>query len=357
MRENQLCRDVPIVGRYDPVMVQRLEFIDWPNFARPSPKTSENHALSAIWFHPANAGQTLTQASFSMWNGFGRAMARMCGLLLILGLAGCATPRGATDVSSASADDIIAECCDWNVPYADWAVDLADANSETLRHVGEIQLRSGYLVRHPKASAIVESRLEPMDLVFMHSENRVSGLLIPGQFTHGAVYLGTEAQLRAAGLWSLPELAPYRDQIAAGAVFLEAVDGGVRLAGKEIVLDTDAVVALRPMGMSRRAALKRGLAQMGVPFDMRFDVADPSELFCAELIALMYPDAKIPHNIVPGRETILIDAIVAGGVSGDLPFAPVVYVEATANGGSRVLSKADLAQDIRREWPAMQTSR
>ncbi|MGJ8585053.1 MAG: YiiX/YebB-like N1pC/P60 family cysteine hydrolase [Marinosulfonomonas sp.] len=286
----------------------------------------------------------------------GRALNRLCGVVLITALAGCATPRGPSDVSSTAADEIMSECCEWNVPYSDWAVDLADANSETLRHVGEIQLRSGYLPRHPKALAIVEKRLEPMDLVFMHSENRVSGLLIPGQFTHGAVYLGTEAQLRAAGLWSLPELAPYRDQIAAGEVFLEAVDGGVRLAGKEIVLNTDAVVALRPMGMNRKVALKRGLAQMGVPFDMRFDVSDPSELFCAELISLMYPDAKIPHNIVPGRETILIDAIVAGAVSGDLPFAPVVYVEATANGGSRVLSKADLAQDIRREWPGVQTN-
>jgi len=53
----------------------------------------------------------------------------------------------------------------------------------------------------------------------------------------------------------------------------------------------------------------------------------------------------------PGRETILIDAIVAGALTGDLPFDLVGYVEATPGGGSRVASVQDLAWDLRRNWP------
>jgi hypothetical protein len=144
---------------------------------------------------------------------------------------------------------------------------------------------------------------------------------------------------------------PFHDQIRAGNLYLEAVDGGVRLAPAEVVLDTDAVVALRPRPADRARALRRGMAQMGTPFDMRFDAGDPSELFCAELIALMFTEADLPRTPVPGRETILIDGIVAGAISGELPFTLVGYVEATPGGGSRVASVQDLAWDVRQEWP------
>ncbi len=257
----------------------------------------------------------------------------------------------ATDITPAQ---IVAGCCyEAGAPHPAWAIELADANAEALRQLGLIQLRPGHMTRQPEATALLQGALKPLDVVFFHNDNRVSGLLIPGQFTHGAVYIGTEDQLRAAGLWHLPALAPWRDAIKAGAIYLEAVDGGVRLAPAEIVLDTDAVVALRPNATNRAAALTRGMARMGVPFDMRFDASDPTELFCAELIALMYPEADIPRTPVPGRETIMIDGIVAGVLSGELPFDLVGYVAATSRGGARALSVRDLALDVRNNWPAV----
>lgn len=280
-------------------------------------------------------------------------MTRRAGLLLAAGaLAGCATrpPTEAYFAARAPAE-IVQGCCDAGETYPDWLVALADANVEALRQVGLIQFRPGRMTRQPEAVALLKEALRPMDVLFFHSENRVSGLLIPGQFTHGAIYLGTEAQLREAGLWHLPALAPWRDRIRAGAIYLEAVDGGVRLIGPDVVLDTDAVVALRPRGLNRAGALSRGLAQMGVPFDMRFDSSDPSELFCAELIALMFDDAEFPRTPVPGRETILPDAVVAAALSRDLPFGLVGYVVATRGGGARVQPAEALALDIRQSWP------
>lgn len=278
-------------------------------------------------------------------------MGRTVAGLVFLAMAGCAAAPMPPDATRADPSRIVAGCCQGAGPYPDWMIALADANVGTLRQLGLIQFRPGRMTTQPQATALLESTLRPMDLVFFHSDNRVSGLLIPGQFTHGATYIGTEPQLRAAGLWHLPGLVPFHDQIRAGNLYLEAVDGGVRLAPAEVVLDTDAVVALRPRAGDRARALARGMAQMGTPFDMRFDAGDPSELFCAELIALMFAEADLPRTPVPGRETILIDAIVAGALTGDLPFDLVGYVEATPGGGSRVASVQDLAWDLRRNWP------
>ncbi|MGI3184932.1 YiiX/YebB-like N1pC/P60 family cysteine hydrolase [Nioella aestuarii] len=271
--------------------------------------------------------------------------------MALLGLAGCSDQPVPADIAQAAPADITAGCCQGTGSYPDWMIELADANVGTMRRLGLIQFRPGRMTSQPEATALLQDSLRPMDLVFFHSDNRVSGLLIPGQFTHGATYIGTETQLREAGLWHLPELVPFHQQIRDGNLYLEAVDGGVRLAPAEVVLDTDAVVALRPPPATRATALRRGMDQMGTPFDMRFDAGDASALFCAELIALMFAEAELPRTAVPGRETILIDRIVAGALAGDLPFALVGYIEATPGGGARVASVQDLAWDLRRNWP------
>jgi hypothetical protein len=268
-------------------------------------------------------------------------------------LFGCGAPKAGLvgDPPPKAPTDIVLGCCDRSDIYSDWVIGLADDNADIIRRVGGLRVRPGRLVRHEQAQPLILDALRPLDIVFMNSKNRVSGLLIPGQFTHGAIYIGTEEQLRAQGLWSIPALAPWRDRIASGAVFLEAVDGGVRLVPATTILDTDALLALRPRGIDRSGALRRGIGSIGVSFDMRFDASDPAELFCAELIDLMFPEIALPRVSVSGRETILIDAVVAGALSGDLAFGMVGYVKATPRGGLRVLSQQELAWDVRRAWP------
>lgn len=291
----------------------------------------------------------------SAGRGFPHGPLRLPGRLTVaLSLAACASSPEATAPpgNSRTPGEIVADCCTGTGRYPTWAIELADANAELMRQAGLIELRRGRLEAVPEARALVEVALQPMDVVFVHNRNRVSGQLIPGQFTHGALYVGTEAQLKSAGLWHLPALAPYRDQITGGNVYLEAVDGGVRLTTGDVVLNTDAVVALRPQGVNRAAALRRGFNRMGAPFDMHFDATDGSELFCAELIGEIFPAAPLPRTKVPlpGRETIMIDGIVAGALSGVLPFALLGYVKADAGGGAAALSAEDLARDIRAAW-------
>lgn len=302
---------------------------------------------------PAFAPTRLPSLASGLSKGLASGLAPVLGLAL--SLAGCASPGGLAPPNPAgNPAALVADCCTDTGAYPDWALALADRNIEIIRAVGQIELRRGHIEKVPQARALIEAALRPLDVVFVHNRNRVSGQLIPGHFTHGAVYLGTEPQLRAAGLWSLPALAPYRDRIAAGDIYLEAVDGGVRLASADVVLNTDAIVALRARGLDRTATFERGLARMGVPFDMHFDATDGRELFCAEMIDEMYTVAALPRTPVPlpGRETILIDAIVAGALTGSLPFGLVGYVKATAGGGAAALTASDLARDIRAAWTA-----
>ena len=286
---------------------------------------------------------------------FAGTMPLVLWLVATLALAGCTggPTRDLLLPETDAPDEITAGCCQTVGTYPTWVLELADRNVDVIRAVGQIELRRGRLERQPEARALLQGALAPMDVVFVHNRNRVSGQLIPGQFTHGAVYLGTEAQLRAAGLWYQSALAPWRSAIADGAVYLEAVEGGVRLATGDVVLNTDAAVALRPTGMDRAAVLARGLERMGTPFDMHFDATDASALFCAELIGEMYEGPPLPRMPValPGRETILIDAIVADALAGELPFSLVGYVKAHPTGGASALSATDLARDIRTAWP------
>lgn len=272
-------------------------------------------------------------------------------MALILG--GCGNPQAITSVPAETLTpaDIVAGCCDGAGSYPDWVVEFAAANDGLLLDIGRMQLYPGRLAQRPEAMAVVQGALRPLDVVAMYSPNRVSGHLISGHFTHLAIYLGSERQLREEGLWDLPAVRPWQEDIESGRVFLEGNHPAVQLSPVRSVLNTNAVVILRPPVEARATALAIGLAQVGVPFDIRFDADDGCRLFCSELLDRMYPAIPLPRTTIIGRETIVVDAVVAGSVSGTLPFDLVGYVAATPGGGASVLSARDLAWDIRLNWP------
>lgn len=269
-------------------------------------------------------------------------------------LAGCGGLPPLVDVPdpAASPAQIVAGCCVGGLePLPGWVISMMEANPGFVRRVALLQFRPGRLTQSSEAMALVSDALRPFDLVLINSNNRATGLMFPGHFIHSATYVGTEAQLRAAGLWDMPALAPHRAAIAAGATFLESHDGGVKLQRADIVLDGDAVMILRPKGMDRRKLLARSMPLIGTPFDTAFDAGDDTRLFCAELIAAVYPRARVPTVEVYGRQTILIDSVAAAALSGKMPFSFVGYVEAGPQVGVRVLSARDVARRLRTAWP------
>lgn len=223
---------------------------------------------------------------------------------------------------------------------------IAGANNE---QVG----RNGHL-RDTLAAARLESVLEPLDIVLVARQHRIGARFIPGFLTHAALWVGSPAQLQAAGGWSDPVVAAHRAEIAAGARLIEASAGPVSLVTLDEVLDADAVVVLRQQGLARRGVqegLHTALAYHGTPFDSRFDADDPERVYCTELVARALPDAGLPRDRIAGRAMILPDRVATAMLDGEAPLDLVTFLYADARG----LHEGDAARlraSIAANWPA-----
>ena len=208
----------------------------------------------------------------------------------------------------------------------------------------------GRLAGKPAAQAALMARLQPLDLVFSANKSYAWGNLIPGRFTHGVVYLGTEAELRRAGLWELAALAPLRDDIRAGNLFIEAVTPEVRMLSAAKVIEADAAAILRPaLAAEARARTYATLAgNIGVPYDYTFDVASTDRLACTELVNLALPGLGIRTRMAYGREVIFPDEIVAQAIRGER-MRVVGYMVGT-EGGFAWRNTHSLMADIAAYW-------
>lgn len=177
----------------------------------------------------------------------------------------------------------------------------------------------GRLAGNAAAEAAMRAHLKPFDLVFTGNKSYIWGKIIPGRFSHVVIYLGTEAELRAAGLWSLPALDPLRDDIRAGRVFVEAVTPVVGTVGLARVMESDAVAILRPSLTpgARHRALATFAASLGKPYDYTFEVASTDRLSCTELVALAMPELAIATRLAYGHRVIFPDEIVSQAVRGE----------------------------------------
>ncbi len=211
--------------------------------------------------------------------------------------------------------------------------------------------RAGWLEGRPGAAAWVAERLQPFDVIVVSSKQYAWARTQPGYFTHAAVYLGTAAQLRAAGLWDDPRLDPWREAVAGGATVVEASGEAVALVPLEKLLRADAVAILRPPrgdGSGRLGAL---LGTLGRPFDLHFDARDPAALFCTELVAAAMPDLALAPREVYGRPTIIPDEIVADALRGRNGLRLAGFV-AGREGGWFTGSPELVAATVGRHWPA-----
>jgi len=200
--------------------------------------------------------------------------------------------------------------------------------------VHSVVLRPSRLAGRDAAREAALDVLHPLDIVTTRIGGRLSGQLVPGYFTHVAIYLGTEAQLRAAGLWAHPALGPYRDEIRAGRFFVEAMPERVRLASAREVFDSDAVAILRPPLSSgaQRAALARAVADIGRPFDYVFDLRDATHISCTELLERCMPGLHLPEREIYGRPVVVPDDVAVTALDGSGRTRLIGFVEGLPNG-------------------------
>lgn len=275
----------------------------------------------------------------------------LCGAMA--SLAACTLPPVRQIPPDLDVQTLEAKCCKTLDIYPDPLVDIMEPKAETSRLLNRnYYLRRPYLEDKTKAHAYISRHLQPLDIVLISDKSQVSGWLIPGYFTHSAVYLGTETQLRATGLWDTPALRPHHDKIRAQQVFYEATPPRVTFSPAENIFDVDSVGVFRPhlTKTQKQDAIAKMVAQLGKPFDMHMDLATTDCLFCAELVALAMPQLNLKSQHAYGRQVIAPDSIAAQGVKqgSNLKFVGVVFGQRQ---GAKTGSAEILAATILRHWP------
>lgn len=258
----------------------------------------------------------------------------LCGAAICAVLAACAAPDPGVSKREL-ADTPLEGCCDSARTYPPPLVHLANPLAPLIgRVIGRIVMREGHIAR-PAAYAALQDRLRPLDVLFVSSKGRLSGTMLPGLFSHAVIYLGTEPELKALGVWDDPALEPHHAAIRAGKTYIESDSPGVHLSDVDYVLATDAVAVLRPpiTARPRRREALRTLAQrIGSDFDFHFDNASDDKLYCAELAAKTMPETAMPTRRLYGRQTIVPDDVVALAATGRGKMDFVTYIRGTDTG-------------------------
>lgn len=255
---------------------------------------------------------------------------KLAGVLALLALAGCAHTSigpGFLDKVPSLDPQTFTCCAEPEKFYPDGLIrtvfTLAEKNGAgvAIKMYGSYQ-ENGYpgrMAGNKDAEAALMAQLEPLDLVFTGNKSYLWGTIIPGRFSHDLVYLGTEAQLRRAGLWDQPALAPLRDDIRAGRMFVQAVTPATQTIGAARVIESDAVAILRPQlwAGARLAAYGVLANSIGVPYDYTFEVATTDRLACTEIVELAMPSLRIKTREAYGHTVIFPDEIVSQAIRGE----------------------------------------
>lgn len=233
-------------------------------------------------------------------------------IVLSFAFAGCAGPK----VYFAEADAPASARAGQKSPLLALTQTFGGAFSPVVRNLAAPH---GELIYREGLAGFVKSELRPLDIVLVRSRPALTRALITSHFTHAIVWLGTEAEMKRAGVLSLPEVKPYRGAIADGRTVLEAAGDNVRLSPFSELIDVDELVILRvrDRGTAWRRAKYAGLfSRLGEPFDYNFDVRDETRLTCAELVAEIFPEFGIPVRFTRGRYAIIPDDIARLAVEG-----------------------------------------
>ena len=159
-----------------------------------------------------------------------------------------------------------------------------------------------------------QQHLKPGDLMFRHRYGRLSNFVIPGFWTHSAIYLGTEADLIELGLDLPPEIVEgLQSGLPEDGYVIEGVGEGVVVNTLQVNMDCDDVVAFRPrLTDSQRATfIQRTFDYLGCEYDYDFDIATADKLTCVELIWRCVGDMiPLRPTETVGRDMLLPNNVV-----------------------------------------------
>lgn len=182
----------------------------------------------------------------------------------------------------------------------------------------------------------LRTRLQPGDILLVRADEKLTATLLPGFWSHAAIYLGTRRDFEGTGLELEERHRKAWEQLGEETpIVIEAISPKLTLSSLGKSLYGDHVVALRPNvpGELLRCALREAFAHLGKPYDFEFDFNVTTRLVCTELVyRAFHKKAGIEFKLVKrlGRFTLTGNDIVHyaldGRKGGSAPFDFVALV-------------------------------
>ncbi len=179
--------------------------------------------------------------------------------------------------------------------------------------VGLVESRRGKLHGRRDVAEDLTGELRTGDILVERTPFRLTNSFIPGRWGHAAVWVGTEEELQALGIWEHPVVQPHQDAIRQGRRVVEALRSGVELNTLNHFLNVDDVAVLRHTAMEPKEkadAILQALRQTGKRYDFNFDVETRDRVGCAELVYHAFGRIDWPTQSYLGRSTVAPDNIV-----------------------------------------------
>lgn len=162
--------------------------------------------------------------------------------------------------------------------------------------------------------------------------------LIPGHWGHAAVYIGTDDELEALGIWdelanaqgfSQERIDAIRQDIKDGKVIDEALRDGVQLNTVEHFLNIDDLAILHDTNetiQQRKERIILTLRQLGKEYDFKFDIETSIKIVCSELIYATFILDHWDTEKTAGINTISPDNVAVKAVDENSTFTlPLLY--------------------------------
>jgi hypothetical protein len=217
---------------------------------------------------------------------------------------------------------------------------------------GVIKFRDGKLKHLSRAvHDDLVSQMKPLDILLEKTPFRLTDKFIPGYYGHVAIWVGTERELREAGIWNeLPhfykiaqerysyEGPSFQDAIRQGRHIVEALRSGVEIHTLRDFLNIDDLAVLRvhecPEGSTgprfcmtskkKREYLLEVFRQIGKDYDFNFNVNTETAIVCSELAYRTFYDVDFQTRKTLGKHSISPEQVLLKGDSRDDPFYPVL---------------------------------
>ncbi|MDR1646864.1 MAG: hypothetical protein LBR88_02360 [Zoogloeaceae bacterium] len=186
--------------------------------------------------------------------------------------------------------------------------------------MGLVETRKGKLYRKPEIEREVYASLQAGDILLEKTPFRLTDTFIPGHWGHAAIWVGSEAELKALGIWEHPVVRPHQTRIRAGGGVAESLRSGVELNSLAHFLNIDDLAVLRPAALTAEArteAILQALRQIGKDYDFNFDAETTDRMFCSKLVYLAYGSFDWPTSRMLGRNTISPDDIARRALTTD----------------------------------------